>query len=407
MIAAQTCLLLTQEIVVNSKRSIFSTIVNLGYIVCIVFYSVFLVGFNSWKISLYFCCIFIVILLYIVNIKFLESSKTFLKKKDYDSFMINLLETSIINQRKKKFIRFVIKNGERFFIDKYADKKFDMNLKLKQLLNEEDIKYMSLLWEENLKNSNLIISNEKININVMSNSLYNENTLMSVMSQHHRHIKDKDKLKEKNIKAENDKMQNAKESKISHNDTYNIKNGTLQGNHSYSTNNNPSSIKKDKNNNEKKKYCLNFIELKSYFNNTFHCDIKEEEEDEIADDKNDEESSSSSENENNETESKNEVGINKENEIKTKNEENCTQYTNKSSTYSSKIEEYIEYNNKIDKIDKIDKACKLEVNKDTKDNKELREIKDNNSNKITKNHAALIEELDENDSNNDDINKKK
>eukprot|EP00340_Litonotus_pictus_P005793 CAMPEP_0170521648 /NCGR_PEP_ID=MMETSP0209-20121228/7019_1 /TAXON_ID=665100 ORGANISM="Litonotus pictus, Strain P1" /NCGR_SAMPLE_ID=MMETSP0209 /ASSEMBLY_ACC=CAM_ASM_000301 /LENGTH=835 /DNA_ID=CAMNT_0010808633 /DNA_START=297 /DNA_END=2804 /DNA_ORIENTATION=+ len=207
MITVQTSLLLTQEIVVNSKRSLFSTIVNLGYIVSIVFFGLILVIFDSWQLSLYLCSIFGVGLLLLVHFYILESSKTFLKRRQYDLFLLNLLEVSVINNRKKKFIRFVFKNGEHYFLDKYEDDHYPYRTKIRSLMDEEDVKYLKQLKTEIENTKELSI---QLNYN---NAQYNEQTLLSVMSQHQRDKKAQEKLSMSNNAHTNKPHMNRKGSK--------------------------------------------------------------------------------------------------------------------------------------------------------------------------------------------------
>eukprot|EP00340_Litonotus_pictus_P001728 CAMPEP_0170516884 /NCGR_PEP_ID=MMETSP0209-20121228/3001_1 /TAXON_ID=665100 ORGANISM="Litonotus pictus, Strain P1" /NCGR_SAMPLE_ID=MMETSP0209 /ASSEMBLY_ACC=CAM_ASM_000301 /LENGTH=474 /DNA_ID=CAMNT_0010801965 /DNA_START=700 /DNA_END=2124 /DNA_ORIENTATION=+ len=83
----------------------------------------------------------------IIFFALIESPKTFLKNRDYDNYMLTLLEVSKKNGRKDKFLSFLIMNGENYFLNKIYDKDFPHLDKLKQLIDEEDMDLM----RENLK----------------------------------------------------------------------------------------------------------------------------------------------------------------------------------------------------------------------------------------------------------------
>lgn len=162
MITAQTTLLLVQESVSNSQRSLYSTLVTLGYIPCMALFDIIMVALDSWEISFLISAGLSVIQIIIVKFYVLESWKTHLKRKDYESYLVSLLELAKINGRKDKFLKFLVSNKENFFLDNVYDENFIHFKKLKSLISDEDVTLM-----QNMQNSILGIK-QNLDISIES-----------------------------------------------------------------------------------------------------------------------------------------------------------------------------------------------------------------------------------------------
>lgn len=115
MIAAHTSVMFSVEIVDNSKRSIFVTIVQLGSTFSMLIYDITAYYSNSWRAA--FILFYVLsVLIFSYNFFFIEESpKTYVFKKNYEQYMISLLVVSRINKTNKNFLKYLITNDENIF----------------------------------------------------------------------------------------------------------------------------------------------------------------------------------------------------------------------------------------------------------------------------------------------------
>lgn len=182
MIAAQTAMLLNQENIVNNKRSMFVTLQQLGNILSMVIYDMMMYYANSWKIGFYFSAGFNIFIIFIVYFYILESCKFHMQNKDYEKYMLNLLNISIINKRKDKFLSYLIINKETLFLDMKLDKdnpfsnddENDSNYKyLNSLLNDEDFKLLASSFNIDLDENKNNTLTKKLNLFESDNMVVN------------------------------------------------------------------------------------------------------------------------------------------------------------------------------------------------------------------------------------------
>lgn len=253
MLLVQTCLLFTQELVVNSQRSLYSTAVGVGYIFCIVFYAGLFSIIENWKVGFYISAVYGAILMLVCHFFIMESSKTFLKRRQYDLFILNLLEVSVINNRKKKFLGFLLKNKENYFLEKFDDPTYEYRDRLNKLLDDEDIEFMNCLLEEIESNKNY----------------YNENTLLSVHTG----------LRNEYLEKKKDNNYNNKEVTDNKDLSNNITNATHIQENSINRNkiSNASRNKiSDKISVKTIKPDINYQHIREYFKNTYKAEAYEE-----------------------------------------------------------------------------------------------------------------------------------
>lgn len=132
MISGHTSLMYTIEMADNSKRSIFVTIVQLGSTFSMLIYDVTAYYSNSWRAAFYLFYILSALVIIYVVVFINESPKTFISQKNYEKYMMSLLSISITNKTVESFLKFLIFNEEKLFIDLYEN-----NCEYKKLISEE------------------------------------------------------------------------------------------------------------------------------------------------------------------------------------------------------------------------------------------------------------------------------
>ena len=151
MVSCHTSILLAQEVVNPSKRSLFSTLINFGYVLGLIVYAALIYFIDSWKIPFYILMSLVAILFTLIYLFVYESSKTFLIKKQYDEFIFNLLDIAVFNNRKDKFLKFLISNNELYFLNFSKNEKSpSLVKKYEKHINSDDIFFMESCLKLNL-----------------------------------------------------------------------------------------------------------------------------------------------------------------------------------------------------------------------------------------------------------------
>eukprot|EP00340_Litonotus_pictus_P006673 CAMPEP_0170528740 /NCGR_PEP_ID=MMETSP0209-20121228/14222_1 /TAXON_ID=665100 ORGANISM="Litonotus pictus, Strain P1" /NCGR_SAMPLE_ID=MMETSP0209 /ASSEMBLY_ACC=CAM_ASM_000301 /LENGTH=250 /DNA_ID=CAMNT_0010820133 /DNA_START=509 /DNA_END=1262 /DNA_ORIENTATION=- len=145
-------MLWVQESVINSRRSLVTIIAVINYVPGLIFYSWLLIYSENWKLTLWINSAIGAAFILVVEFLALESGKTFLRKKNYKGYLLNLLDVSTVNKRRRIFLGFLVKNGELFFIENYeSNSNSSTSTEVKKKISEDDYSYMLKVKDGSIK----------------------------------------------------------------------------------------------------------------------------------------------------------------------------------------------------------------------------------------------------------------
>ena len=188
-------MLFTTESVISKKRGFTSTFVNAGNNFGMIFFASLIFFSNSWRVGFYGGVVLGSLIILFICIYTEDSSKIHLKNKNYEEYLINLLVISSKNDRKNKFLKFLMEIEEYYFLDlkELVEIKNEHNVNLNDNLKDikNELVYVktkeSKVYSENFKKISKII--DESDFLKMSN-MKNSNLLKNI---------DKDKNKDKEI----------------------------------------------------------------------------------------------------------------------------------------------------------------------------------------------------------------
>ncbi len=116
-------------------------------------------------------------MLIVVYFYIVESPKVYLKDKDYEQYLLSLLEISVFNDRKQKFLKYLITHSELTIIEIYLSKKSnnaEVYSKISKILTNDDIRYLQSIYnrlESKTYQTNVNRNNDdKLDKNVVNNN---------------------------------------------------------------------------------------------------------------------------------------------------------------------------------------------------------------------------------------------
>ena len=158
-------LTLTQEVTINHLRGIFGGILNFGFSICGIFYSLLFMNINDWKYIFLICIIFLVVLCIISLFLVSEAPRTCLNK-NFEDFIETVEKISEFNGKYEEFTKKIQEDKYIKILEKLKGFEFDYSNKENET-EESDENNENFQEEENLRNPNLILI---MNNNIMKAS---------------------------------------------------------------------------------------------------------------------------------------------------------------------------------------------------------------------------------------------
>lgn len=219
MVVAHSNVILLQENVTNMKRSIFTGYIQMGYIGSIFIMSPILYFSNSWHVGYYINGAMFLIGAGLTAVFTIESPKTYIKKNDYEEYLLTLYKISHINRKARRYLSYLMFHGENLFVDTITN---DINphfkKKILETFNQEDIDFILNFKIENYEtiedeNAVSVTSKRKIVMKSKLGALLKEN---EVVKDSQNYNDDENNKKESEV---NDNMIVRKESNYRENDS--------------------------------------------------------------------------------------------------------------------------------------------------------------------------------------------
>ena len=131
-------LVVCEEIISSRKRSFFSSIINMGYGLCGIMYSLIFMYIQNWRYDFYILIGFSLLLGLIIWLFIYDSPRIYIDHKDVDTTLKILEGIASFNGLKKEFLKKIKTEEYKQLINEIMEYNYDKAIEMKEINDEND-----------------------------------------------------------------------------------------------------------------------------------------------------------------------------------------------------------------------------------------------------------------------------